>query len=109
MTEETLKLLIQNAPAILTAIGVIASAYFSYRANQSSKANAAAIQEVHTLTNGQSEKMGKLAEAVGFGKGEKSARLEGEQKAKDLLHTTDNPLPVAIVTVPAEMVKPEEK
>ena len=83
MDEETKRILIQNLPAIITAfgmvitaIGVILGAYWSFRANKQSKANAEKIEEVHIATNGQSEHLQALREQVGFGKGEKSARAE---------------------------------
>lgn len=66
--------LIDQLPAILTAIGVIVGAYFSYRANQQGKVNAAKIEEVHTGVNGKMEKLLEVSKAASRAEG----RLEGE-------------------------------
>lgn len=113
-------------PSVFGGITTIILAYIAYKTAQAktaadiaaqlgresvevSKANATVLQEVHTLSNGASERLGELSEAVGFAKGEKSATLEGEKKAADLLHTTENPLKVEVVNIPNGERKLEEK
>ena len=72
MNDDTLKTLITNLPAIITALGVIVTAYLSYRSNRQSKANAVQIEEVRQGVNGQSAALLKVTGEAEFAKGMKA-------------------------------------
>lgn len=94
MSDEVQKELIRNLPAIITAIGVIVGAWFSYRAQKQGKQNADAIEIVRTDVN---DKMQQFITVSGEAEHAKGV-IQGasEQAAFDAKGTADDPIHVKV-------------
>ena len=75
--------LIDQAPAIVTALGVIVAAYLSYKANQQGKQNATKIEEVHDSVNGKMEKLLEVTKAASRAEGLREGELLPQRVATD--------------------------
>lgn len=98
MNDETLKALFQNLPAIITALGVLLTAYLSYRSNQQSKANALKLEQVEHSVNGKMQELLDVSTTAAKAEGKSEERTE--QLARDTpvkVELVEKPVPVKVI------------
>lgn len=85
--------LLDQLPAIVTAVGVIVAAWFSYKSNQKGKENAASIEKVEKSVNGKMEQLLTVTKAASRAEG----ILEGENNPHRITIVPDDVINVKLV------------
>jgi hypothetical protein len=95
MTDETLKTLMQNLPAIIAAVTGLVAAIYAAKANAASKANTGAIEVVRQDVNDKMQQLITTTGAAEHAKGLKEGEALPQHPA-----AADEVVKVAIVDMP---------